>query len=132
MPENWDWDETLYLGSATYYQRGRLPYVPALPNLLSEILMLDGQGRLIDVGCGPGTFALSLVQLFHDVVGVDADAAMIAEAGCRAAEAGVRANIRWIRARAEELPADLGTFTTATFGQSFHWMNRDLVAATIL
>ncbi len=39
---------------------------------------------------------------------------------------------RWIRARAEELPADLGTFTVATFGQSFHWMDRERVAATVM
>lgn len=36
-----------------------------------------------------------------------------------------------MRARAEELPADLGTFDVAIFGQSFHWMDRDLVAASV-
>jgi SAM-dependent methyltransferase len=128
MPEGWEWDETLYLGSACYYQRGRLPYASALPNVLSEILGLDGRGRLIDVGCGPGILALSLAHLFRELVGVDADAAMVAEAERRASEAAVRHKIRWIRARAEDLPAGLGTFTTATFGQSFHWMDRDRVA----
>jgi hypothetical protein len=42
----------------------------------------------------------------------------------------VTGKAQWVQARAEELPADLGTFTVATFGQSFHWMDRDLVAAT--
>jgi SAM-dependent methyltransferase len=119
------------LGSACYYQRGRLPYASALSNALSEILMIDGRGRLIDVGCGPGILALSLVHLFREVVGVDADAAMVAEAERRATEVAVGHKIRWIRARAEDLPAGLGTFTTATFGQSFHWMDRDRVAATM-
>ena len=26
----WEWDETLYAGSATYYSQGRLPYAPGL------------------------------------------------------------------------------------------------------
>ncbi|MFJ5226386.1 class I SAM-dependent methyltransferase [Streptomyces sp. NPDC088400] len=131
MVKGWEWDDTLFLGSASYYQRGRLPYAPGLPDVLAENLMLDGRGRLIDVGCGPGTLALSLSHLFGDVVGVDPDSGMIAEARRRADEAGALGRTRWIRARAEELPAGLGTFTVATFGQSFHWMDRDAVASTV-
>ncbi|MFF7656388.1 class I SAM-dependent methyltransferase [Streptomyces sp. NPDC007983] len=127
----WEWDETLFSGTAAYYQRGRLPYAPGLADVLGEALRLDGRGRLIDVGCGPGTLALSLAHLFGDVVGVDPDRGMIAEAGRQTAGRGVAGRTRWVRARAEELPAGLGTFTVATFGQSFHWMDRDPVAATI-
>jgi hypothetical protein len=36
--------------------------------------------------------------------------------------------VDWRRLRAEELPADLGTFKVASFAQSFHWMDRPLVA----
>ena len=39
----------------------------------ADLLTLDGRGRLLDVGCGPGTLALSLATLFGEVVGVDAD-----------------------------------------------------------
>ncbi|MET9480197.1 class I SAM-dependent methyltransferase [Streptomyces sp. NPDC006638] len=131
MPEGWEWDETLFLGSAPYYWRGRLPYAPGLPGVLAETLGLDGRGRLLDVGCGPGTVALSLAYLFGEVVGVDPDHGMVAEAERRAGEAGVSTRIRWVRARAEELPAGLGTFTVATFGQSFHWMDRDPVASAV-
>ncbi|MFH8462895.1 class I SAM-dependent methyltransferase [Streptomyces sp. NPDC017991] len=127
----WEWDDTLFLGTAAYYRRGRLPYAPGLADALAEILELDGRGRLIDVGCGPGTVALSLVDLFGEVVGVDPDSGMIAEATREAAERGVSGKTRWVRARAEELPAGLGTFTVAAFAQSFHWMDRDLVAATV-
>jgi SAM-dependent methyltransferase len=126
----WEWDDTLFAGAATYYQRGRLPYAPGLVDVLAEVLDLDGRGRLVDVGCGPGTLALSLAHLFSEVVGVDPDREMIAEAGRGAVERGVTEKAQWVRARAEDLPAGLGTFTVATFGQSFHWMDRDLVAAT--
>ena len=128
---DWEWDDTLFLGTAAHYQRGRLPYAPGLADLLAEVLGLDGRGRLVDVGCGPGTLALSLAHLFREIVGVDPDSGMIAEAERGAAERGVTGKAQWVRARAEDLPAGLGTFTVATFGQSFHWMDRDLVAATV-
>ncbi|MFF1654054.1 class I SAM-dependent methyltransferase [Streptomyces sp. NPDC058255] len=127
----WQWDDTLFLGAALYYQRGRLPYAPGLADVLAEALRPDGLGRLVDVGCGPGTVGLSLAHLFREIVGMDPDGGMIDEARRRAAEAGVTAKARWVRIRAEDLPAALGTFTVATFGQSFHWMDRDLVAATV-
>ncbi|MGH2550843.1 MAG: class I SAM-dependent methyltransferase [Thermomicrobiales bacterium] len=130
MPEGWLWDETLYLGSAPYYVQGRLPYAPDLADRLADALHLDGQGRLIDVGCGPGVLTLTLAHLFEEVIGVDPDAGMLIEAQHRGAVAGIT-NIQWMRFRAEELPAELGTFRVATFGQSFHWMERDLVATTM-
>ena len=129
-PEGWQWDETLYLGSAPYYVRGRPPYAPGLADALKRILTLDGQGRLLDIGCGPGVVTLTLAHLFAEVVGLDPDPEMLAEGARRAAEAGVR-NIVWVRARGEDLPAGLGSFRVATFAQSFHWMDRDRVAATV-
>jgi ubiquinone/menaquinone biosynthesis C-methylase UbiE len=129
-PEGWQWDETLYLGSAPYYVRGRPPYAPGLADALKRVLALDGQGRLLDVGCGPGVVTLPLAHLFAEVVGLDPDPGMLAEGARRVAEAGV-GNIDWVRARAEDLPAGLGKFRVVTFAQSFHWMDRDRVAATV-
>jgi len=131
MPEGWQWDETLYQGSAPHYVRGRLPYAPGLADRLAAVLSLDGHGRLLDVGCGPGVLTLTLAPLFDAAVGVDPDPGMLAEAQRRATVAGI-ANARWARARGEDLPAGLGTFRVATFGQSFHWMDRARVAAIIL
>lgn len=130
MPKGWEWDETLYLGSAPYYARGRLPYAPGLADALRDALSLDGAGRLIDIGCGPGILTLTLAHLFAEVVGVDPDAGMLAEGARRAGASGVR-NARWVQARAEKLPGDLGQFRIATFGQSFHWMERERVAASM-
>ncbi|MFE7115689.1 class I SAM-dependent methyltransferase [Streptomyces sp. NPDC057654] len=131
MAADWVWDETLFSGAAGYYERGRLPYAPGLVGALVGALKLEGQGRLLDVGCGPGTLALRLADLFSETVGVDPDSGMIAEAGRGAVKAGVDGKSTWVQSRAEDLPAGLGTFTVAAFGQSFHWMDRDLVATTV-
>jgi SAM-dependent methyltransferase len=127
----WEWDDTLFAGTAAHYGRGRFPYAPGLADTLAEALRLDGRGRLIDVGCGPGTIALGLAHLFGEIVGVDPDPGMIDQAGRAAAGRAVAGKCRWVRARAETLPAGLGTFTVASFAQSFHWMDRDPVAARV-
>jgi SAM-dependent methyltransferase len=129
---DWQWDETLFAGAATYYRRGRLPYAPGLAQTLGDALALDGRGRLLDVGCGPGTLALDLAHLFADVVGVDPDPGMLAEAARVAAERGVADRTSWLQSRAEDLSADLGPFSVVTFGQSFHWTDQERVAATTL
>ena len=126
----WEWDRTLFAGAAAYYEKGRLPSAPGLAAAFEEALELDGRGRLLDVGCGPGTVALRLADLFEEVVGLDADEGMIDEARRLAFERGA-SNAHWIRGRAEDLPAGLGTFRVVTFAASFHWMNRPLVAGVV-
>ncbi|WP_410822467.1 class I SAM-dependent methyltransferase [Micromonospora sp. 050-3] len=126
----WEWDETLYAGSASHYRVGRMPYPPSLAEAIGAALDLDGTGRLLDVGCGPGSVTLLLAPLFEAAVGVDADQDMLVEAQRRADEVGAT-NVEWRHLRAEALPADLGTFRVVTFAQSFHWMNRPLVVGRV-
>ena len=126
----WTWDPSLYAGSARFYAAGRAAYPPTIADRLRTELSLDGQGRLLDVGCGPGSLTLLLAPLFAEAVGVDADADMLTEAERLAAEAGLR-NLSWRHLRAEDLPADLGEIRVATFAQSFHWMDRPRVASVV-
>ena len=90
------YDPSFYDGAAVHYRYGRPSYSPRLEALLAEELSLDGSGRLLDVGCGPGILTVRLAHLFEDAVGLDPDPAMIAEGG-RAARKRDIANITWIQ-----------------------------------
>jgi SAM-dependent methyltransferase len=128
--EDWVWDETVFEGTAAYYRQGRKPYAPALADALAEHLHLDGRGRLLDVGCGPGTVALYFARLFEGVIGLDPDSGMLAEAQRAASEQQITP-ASWVQMRAEDLPGPLGTFRVISFGQSFHWMDRPRVASAV-
>jgi SAM-dependent methyltransferase len=125
------YDPSFYGGAAVHYRSGRPPYSPRLEALLADELGLDGSGRLLDVGCGPGFLTVRLAHLFEAAVGLDPDPAMIAEGRRAARERGV-ANITWIQARAEELPAAApGPYRLVTFGQSFYWTDEVPVAEAV-
>jgi SAM-dependent methyltransferase len=126
----WEWDETLFAGAAAYYDRGHLPNAPELADAFRRALRLDGAGRLLDVGCGPGTVKLALAGLFGEVVGLDADPGMIQEAHRLASDRGV-INATWVQRRAEDLSDDLGIFKVVTFAASLHSMDRPLVAELV-
>ena len=127
---HWVWDPSLYAGSARFYAAGRVAYPVELAEALARALKLDGSGRLLDVGCGPGSLSLLLARHFAEVIGIDADADMLVEAALLAEERNVR-NVSWRHLRAEELPAELPLVRVATFAQSFHWMDRRRVADAV-
>lgn len=107
--------------AAAYYMAGRPPYSRELVPKLWRELELDGHGRLLDVGCGPGFLTVELAPAFDESVAIDPEPGMLAEGRRRAETAGLT-GIRWVRGVAEDL-ADLGTgpCRLVTFGQSYHW-----------
>jgi predicted O-methyltransferase YrrM len=56
------YDPTIYLGSAAHYRHGRPAYSPELEAVLTQEASLDGNGRLLDAGCGPGVLTVRLAQ----------------------------------------------------------------------
>jgi SAM-dependent methyltransferase len=103
-----------------------MPYPQALADALRDELTLDGTGRLLDVGCGPGSLTHLLAPLVAEAVGIDADPDMVRVAGRDAAP-----NERFVHLRAEALPAGLGRFRVVTLAQSFHWFASDDIARTL-
>lgn len=131
MDEARPYDPTIFQGAAAHYRPGRRPYSPELEAVLTRELGLDGSERLLDGGCGPGILTVRLAHLFEEAVGLDPDAAMLAEARRAAGELGI-ANIRWVQALAEDLPeAAPGPYRLVTFGSSFHWTDERRVAESV-
>jgi SAM-dependent methyltransferase len=125
------YDPTIYQGAANHYRFGRPAYSLRLEAVLAEALGLDGRGRLLDGGCGPGVLTVRLAHLFEEAVGLDPDPAMLVE-GRRAAEDKAITNIRWVQALAEDLPkAAPGPYRLVTFGQSFWWTDEQRVAEAV-
>jgi len=119
-----------YREAARYY-KARPPYSAVLRPALSNKLGWDGTGRLLDIGCGPGVVALELSPSFRHVVGLDPEESMLMEART-ATPASDRDKVRWVQARAENIPAlNLGRFQAVTLAQSFHWTDKDAVAEIV-
>jgi SAM-dependent methyltransferase len=117
------YDLTIYEGTAWYYSRYRPKYPPSLVTVLRDQFQLDGTGRLLDLGCGPGPVAIALAHLFAEVVAMDPDDGMRAEGERIARERGI-ANIQWRFGGSKDLSPALGQFRLVTMGNSFHWMDR--------
>src|SRR5579871_5194929 len=98
---------------------------------MARELSLDGTGRLLDVGCGPGVLELDLAPLFESVVALDPEAGMLQTGQRRCEEAGI-GNVRWQEAKAEDIPAlGIGPCRVVTFAQSFHRVHRLEVADAV-
>jgi len=123
VSESNKYDLKIYEGTAQYYSRYRPVYPPSLVKILHENFQLDGTGRLLDLGCGPGPVAIPLAHLFEEVLAMDPDDAMRAEGERIAREHGVT-NIEWRFGGSKDLSPSLGQFRLVTMGNSFHWMNR--------
>jgi ubiquinone/menaquinone biosynthesis C-methylase UbiE len=126
-----EYDPAQFRGAAAYYLRGRPPYSAELADVLTTELGLDGTGRLLDVGSGPGTVGVQLASAFEQVIFVEPDADMLSEARAHATAAGLSA-VDFRQATAEDV-AELGlpAIRVATFGQSFHRTDRIRAAEAV-
>lgn len=119
--------DRMFRGTAAYYARYRPSYPPELLEELGVAAGLDSTGRLLDLGCGPGTIAVPLAPFVREVLAVDSEPEMLAELR-RVAPANVVA----LLARAEDVDATWGTFRLATIGRALHWFDGELVLAKLV
>jgi SAM-dependent methyltransferase len=109
------WDPALYAANAAF--------VPALGAAVLDLLAPQAGERVLDLGCGDGVLTQKLVEAGCNVLGVDADAAMVAAAKAK----GVDARLGDARALAFDHEFD-AVFTNA----ALHWVGRpDVVTAGV-
>jgi SAM-dependent methyltransferase len=118
-----------YDSTVPFYARYREPYPASFFREVARRQGLDGNQRLIDIGCGPGLLAVGFAPYVRSCVGVDVETEMLAAARVEAARAGMRLEL--IQARIEDLPADIGTFDAVTIGRALHWFDRDEALAVL-
>jgi SAM-dependent methyltransferase len=109
------WDPALYAAHAAF--------VPALGAPVLDLLVPKAGERLLDLGCGDGVLTLKLLEAGCDVVGVDADPAMVAAARAKGIDA------RLGDARTLDFTAEFdAVFTNA----ALHWVGQpDVVTAGV-
>jgi SAM-dependent methyltransferase len=103
--------------------RLRQPYPP---RVFEELLKLLGTrpGWILDLGCGTGLLARTLIRHVGRVDAIDPAAAMIEEA--RVQPGGRDRGIRWIVGRAEDARL-AGPYGLAVAGESIQWMDWNVV-----
>jgi SAM-dependent methyltransferase len=109
--------------TASFYARYRREYPAELIARLAKDNR-DGDGRLLDLGCGTGQLLLQLAPFFQHAFGIDPEPDMLREAASTARECGI-GHVEWIRGSADELPKlapALGRLDLVTIGTAFHFM----------
>jgi SAM-dependent methyltransferase len=117
----------LFADTADCYSRFRPPNPAEAFDWIVAQHGLDGAGRLLDCGCGTGGVFLELARRFSHTIAMDPDDEMLAMARLTAAENHLDA-ITFLHGRAEDVPDTVAPLRMATFGASFHWTDRIMVA----
>jgi SAM-dependent methyltransferase len=115
------------MGTAPYYARYRVPYPRVLMQDLVGRAGVTGQGRLLDLACGPGRVTFALVGAFREIWAIDLEPEMVEVGKEETARRGV-GHIEWMVGKAEELTAPPGWFELVTIGEAFHRLDRQVVA----
>jgi SAM-dependent methyltransferase len=112
-------------GFADFYDAHR----PRPPEALLDALTgYAGGGRLrlvVDLGSGTGLSARAWATRADEVVGIEANPAMLAVACAKTADR----NVTYVEAFADDTGLPDGSADLVTCSQSFHWMNREATLA---
>lgn len=111
-----------FQSAAAHYLQGRPAYAPALVRDVAQLCGLDGTGRLLDLGCGPGQLATAFRPFVAAACGMDPEPEMLALAARLAGDAGC--DIVFRQGSSQDVTPGLGRFRLVTVGRAFHWMDR--------
>ncbi|BBN98343.1 hypothetical protein St703_10480 [Sporolactobacillus terrae] len=116
----------LYDGAAYYYLKYRGQYSDRLIDTLANKCHLNGEGRLLDLGCGTGKLTFPLAHFFEETVGIDVSSDMLKSAQSQCELLNIK-KMKWMKMPSEKISPALGSFRMITAGDAFHWMDREHV-----
>ncbi|KZE44490.1 class I SAM-dependent methyltransferase [Rossellomorea marisflavi] len=117
----------LFKGAAGYYAAYRPVYPSTLIRTLVDEFSLDGEGNILDLGCGPGTMTVRLADWAERTVGIDTEPEMIEEAE-RIHSMIRNGQVEWFAGTwAEYKMTNPHRFKLVTIAKAFHWMDRDSI-----
>jgi SAM-dependent methyltransferase len=106
-----------YPTAAERYAKSRPFFHPLAIEKIQSICCATGRiNRALDVGCGTGQSTVALLDVAEEVVGLDSSAEMLSYAVRRP-------QIRYVEARAEQIPFDDTSYGLITVGGAFHWFD---------
>ncbi len=117
-------DPARFSSAAGDYLRGRPAYAPALIRDVASLCGLDGTGRLLDLGCGPGQLAIAFRPHVAAALGMDPEPEMLALAARQAAGT----DISFRQGSSYDLASVEGPLRLVTIGRAFQWMDRAATA----
>lgn len=121
---------TNFGAAASDYGSYRAGFPDSLFDRLSQFdVGLSGQ-RIVDLGTGTGTLARGFASRGCDVIGIDPDARMLAEAA--ALNAQIQVTVTHIEATAENTQLEDSSTDVVTAGQCWHWFDRPSAVREVL
>lgn len=124
LPPPSRWNPSAYTHIAPHHQ-----HIEARKLLNLHVQELSGRERVLDVGCGDGSFTATgiypLIALRGSVVGIDRDPAMIDHASTAYSQKGSRANLRFIEANVLDLSHVEGEFDLVFSNAALHHLYRE-------
>jgi SAM-dependent methyltransferase len=121
-----------YGSVAQTYDRVRPKYAPIFLDRVVEVAKMPNNGKILEVGCGPGTATLSLAKMGYSVVALEPSLA-----ACEVARHNVAAypNVEIINTSFEEWEPVDREFDAIVAATSWHWVspaNKHQQAASLL
>ncbi|WP_435332761.1 class I SAM-dependent methyltransferase [Haloarchaeobius sp. TZWWS8] len=120
-------DAERFASTEDYYASYRPGYCDEAFDLLAERFELDDDARVLDLGCGAGQLTLPMARRAGDVVAMDPNDEMLANAKERI-DGEALSNVEFVLGSDADLPAhteDLEPLRLTTMGRSFHWMDQE-------
>ena len=112
-----------FASTVDLYVAHRPRYPQAFLDGVARRIGLDGRGRLLDLGCGPGFLAIGFAPEVEEAIGIDPEPSMLEAARRLVAESGAR--VRLCLGSSATLGDELMPLRAVVMGRSFHWMDRE-------